>query len=52
MYIYNLTIEKRLQYIDNALNKNIKFRNSLKGMFIGQFTTEEYQRYTADYICL
>ncbi|MFB0943081.1 MAG: glyoxalase [Patiriisocius sp.] len=45
---YNLTIEKRLQYIDNALNKNIKFSNSLKGMFIGQFTTEEYQRYTAD----
>ena len=44
---YNLTIEKRLQYIDNALNKNIKFSNSLKGMFIGQFTTEEYQRYTA-----
>ena len=46
MYIYNLTIEKRLQYIDNALNKNIKFSNSLKGMFIGQFTTEEYQRYS------
>lgn len=42
---YNLTIEKRLQYIDNAVHKNIKFRNSLKGMFIGQFTTEEYQRY-------
>ncbi len=38
----------QLQYIDNALNKNIKFSNSLKGMFIGQFTTEEYQRYTAD----
>ena len=45
---YNLTIEKRLQYIDNALNKDIKFSNSLKGMFIGQFTTEEYHRYTAD----
>jgi len=43
---YNLTIEKRLQYIDNAVYKNIKFRNSLKGMFIGQFTTEEYQRYS------
>ena len=40
---YNLTIEKKLQYIDNAVQKNIKFRNSLKGMFIGQFTTKEYQ---------
>ena len=45
---YNLTIEKRLQYIDNALNKNIKFRNALKGMYIGQFTTEEYLRYIAN----
>ncbi|MFT5255560.1 MAG: hypothetical protein ACI9RL_000906, partial [Candidatus Paceibacteria bacterium] len=35
---YNLTIEKRLAYIDNAIYKDIKFRNSLKGMFIGQFT--------------
>ena len=45
---YNLTIEKRLSYIDNAIHKNIKFRNALKGMFIGQFTTEEYLTYTAN----
>lgn len=42
---YNLTLEKRLSYIDNAINKDIKFRNSLKGMFIGQFTTNEYCLY-------
>ena len=45
---YNLTIENRLLYIDNAVHKNIKFRNALKGMYIGQFTTEEYLRYTAN----
>ncbi|WP_397362766.1 glyoxalase [Olleya sp. R77988] len=42
---YQLTIDKRLNYIDNAVHKDIKFRNSLKGMIIGQFTTEEYELY-------
>ena len=45
---YNLTIDKRLEYIDNAINKDIKFRNSLKGMFIGQFTSKEYENYIAN----
>lgn len=43
-----LSIEKRLKYIENAVQKDIKFRNSLKGMVIGQFTTEEYVRYTGN----
>ncbi|WP_299381561.1 glyoxalase [uncultured Lacinutrix sp.] len=42
---YELTIDKRLHYIDNAIHKDIKLRNSLKGMIIGQFTTEEYSLY-------
>ncbi len=42
---YTLTLEKRLQYIENAIQKDIKFRNSLKGMVIGQFTIEEYELY-------
>ncbi|WP_028375770.1 hypothetical protein [Leeuwenhoekiella sp. MAR_2009_132] len=42
---YNLTVEKRLAYIENAIQKDIKFRNSLKGMLIGQFTLEEYRTY-------
>ncbi|AUC81371.1 glyoxalase [Lacinutrix sp. Bg11-31] len=42
---YEFTLEKRLHYIDNALHKDIKFRNSIKGMIIGQFTTEEYLLY-------
>ncbi|MFZ0490024.1 MAG: glyoxalase [Salegentibacter sp.] len=42
---YELGLEKRLLYIENAIQKDIKFRNSLKGMVIGQFTIEEYKRY-------
>lgn len=42
---YDLTLEKRLSYIENAIHKDMKFRNSLKGMIIGQFTVEEYGMY-------
>lgn len=42
---YGFTVEKKLDYITNALQKDIKFRNSLKGMVIGQFTSEEYSLY-------
>lgn len=42
---YKLTIEKRLDYIAHAIQKDLKFRNSLKGMIIGQFTVEEYEQY-------
>ena len=38
--------EKKLNFIENAIKKDIKFRNSLKGMVIGFFTLEEYNRYT------
>lgn len=34
-----------MHYIENAIQKDIKFRNSLKGMIIGQFTVEEYLVY-------
>ncbi len=42
---YQLTIEKRLQYIANAIRKDLKLRNSLAGMIIGHFTIEEYSLY-------
>lgn len=42
---YTLSLDRRLQYIENAVQKDIKFRNSLKGMVIGQFTLEEYEQY-------
>jgi hypothetical protein len=42
---YELSNEKKLDYIENSINKNQKFRNLLKGMIIGLFTTEEYHIY-------
>lgn len=42
---YEMSVEKRLSYIENSIQKDIKFRNSLKGMIIGQFTIEEYGYY-------
>lgn len=42
---YELSLERRVDYIDNALHKDMKFRNSLKGMIIGQFTVDEYKLY-------
>ncbi len=42
---YDLSLENKMKYIENAVQKNIKFRNSLKGMVMGQFTVEEYAVY-------
>ena len=43
---YVLSIEKKQRYIEHAIQKDIKFRNSLQGMIIGMFTVEEYETYT------
>jgi len=45
MVFYSHTLEKRILYVENAINKDIKFRNSLKGIIIGLFTVEEYMVY-------
>ena len=45
---YDLSIEKRLTYIENAIQKDMKFRNSVKGVLIGMFTVEEYELYIQD----
>jgi len=37
--------EKKMVIIENAIQKDIKFRNSLKGMMLGLFTTDEYLVY-------
>ena len=39
------SIDKKLHYIENAIQKDIKFRNSIKGMVIGLFTLKEYEAY-------
>jgi hypothetical protein len=42
---YTFSIEKKLNTIENAIQKDIKFRNALKGMIIGLFSTAEYDLY-------
>jgi hypothetical protein len=39
------TVEKKLATIENAIQKDIKFRNALKGMIIALFTLDEYALY-------
>jgi hypothetical protein len=43
---YNLKLDKRLTIIENAIQKDVKYRNTLKGMVVGLFTKEEYELYT------
>ena len=45
---YDLSVEKRIDYIENAIHKDMKFRNSLKGILIGQFTIEEHRNYVGN----
>ena len=42
---YSYSVEKKLAYIENSIHKDIKFRNSLKGIVIGLFTIAEYNTY-------
>jgi hypothetical protein len=39
------SVEKKLAMIENAIQKDIKYRNALKGMIIGLFTADEYAQY-------
>jgi hypothetical protein len=42
---FTLSPEKKENYIENAIQRDIKFRNSLKGIIIGMFTVSEYKEY-------
>jgi hypothetical protein len=42
---YHFTTDKKLQFIENSIQRDIKFRNSLKGIIIGLFTEDEFLRY-------
>lgn len=42
---YSLSVEKKLSLIENSIQKDIKFRNALKGVIIGLFTIDEYAKY-------
>ncbi len=45
---YEMSLQKRILFIENAIQKDMKFRNGLKGVIIGQFTIQEYITYTED----
>jgi hypothetical protein len=42
---FSLTPDKKMSYIENVVQRDIKFRNSLKGIVIGLFTIDEYHEY-------
>ena len=42
---FSMSLEKKLAFIDNAIHKDIKFRNALKGMVMAMFTVEEFREY-------
>lgn len=41
----NYTVDKKLSVVENIIQKDIKFRNVLKGMITGLFTADEYAVY-------
>ena len=40
------TIEKKLQFIENSIQNDMKFRSLLNGIIIGLFTIDEYLLYS------
>lgn len=40
------SIEKRMSFVESTIKKDMKFQNLIKGIFVGTFTLEEYNRYT------
>ena len=43
-----LTELKRLAFIKSAFKKDNPFKNELKGIIIGQFTTSEFEKYCSN----
>jgi hypothetical protein len=45
---YDLGLAKKSNFIDNALQKDITLKNTLKGIVIGLFTQQELAEYTSN----
>ena len=41
----SFSVDKKLAMIENAIQKDSKYRNTLKGMIIGLFSADEYAQY-------
>jgi hypothetical protein len=44
----NFTLAKKEIFVENSIQKDTKYRNTLRGMVIGLFTIEEYKIYTVN----
>ena len=42
---FDYSPEKKIAYIEHALQRDMKFRNALKGIIIGLFTIDEFNQY-------
>ncbi|MFT5755235.1 MAG: hypothetical protein ACI924_002489 [Flavobacterium sp.] len=42
---YSLSVENKLAFIENAIKRDIKYRNTLKGIVLAWFTISEYKNY-------
>ena len=42
---HDLSLPKKMQYIENSVQRDVKFRNNLKGIVLGQLTVEEFEVY-------
>mgnify|MGYP001364679834 FL=1 len=45
---FELSVENKISYIENALIKDRAFRNTLKDMIVGLFTVDEYTIYSSN----
>jgi hypothetical protein len=42
---HHFSIDKKIKFIENSIQKDMKFRNTLKGVIIGLFSLEEFAHY-------
>jgi hypothetical protein len=42
---YDLSLDKKMIYVESSIVKDQNFHNSLKGIIIGHFTEAEYRQY-------
>ena len=42
---YDLSLDKKMIYVESSIVKDQNFHNSLKGIIIGHFTVAEYRQY-------
>ena len=45
---FELSVENKISYIENAVIKDRAFRNTLKDMIVGLFTVDEYTVYSSN----